>query len=67
MKPEDYDNPQTFPVGREVLAMFRAEWRKLGPAHVVVDHWRFDLRWNIEPEVVRKYLERDHQLTRKAR
>jgi hypothetical protein len=59
MKPETYDNPRTFPVSAEVLAAFRAEWRKLGPAHQVVDHWRFDLGWNIEPEVVRWYLERE--------
>jgi hypothetical protein len=63
MKPTDpatYDNPRTFPIGPEAFAVFREAWRSLGPWHRVVDRWRFDLGWHVEPEVVRTLLERDH-------
>lgn len=62
LKPETYDDPRTFPVSAEWLAAFREEWRKLGPRHRLIDRWRFDLGWHIEPEVCRAFLEADSKV-----
>ena len=59
---DTYDDPATFPVSPDVLAIFREEWRKLGPRHRLVDRWRFDLGWRIRPEVVRAFLEADYRV-----
>lgn len=54
-----YDDPKTFPISREAFAEFRKAWREQGPRHRLVDRWRFDLGWNIEPEAVRAWLQSD--------
>lgn len=47
------------PVSADFIAAFREVWREQGPRHRLVDRWRYDLGWNIEPEVVRAFLEQD--------
>lgn len=64
-KPTDvatYDNPMTFPVSADMLGAFREAWCSIGPRHRLVDRWRYVLGWHIEPEVVRAFLEADHQV-----
>lgn len=51
--------PDTMLVSAGFLAAFREQWRKQGECHRIVDRWRYELGWNIAPEVVRAFLEGD--------
>ncbi len=53
--------PTRIPIGANALAIFREEFRKIGPRHRNVDRWEHDLGWTIDPRVADDYLALDYQ------